>query len=187
MGMYKEVEGNLITLAQKGNFDVITHGCNCFCTMSAGIAPQMAEAFGCDLFPKEGKHYRGDINKLGTIDYMALSFGKGTSEFDVEDFDLTVVNSYTQFHYGRNHADGVTKPLDYDALTMCMRKINHIFKGKRIGLPMIGAGLAGGIWSIDELSMHDQNTRRDLPNKDIKSIIQTELKDCDVTVVIYKP
>ena len=81
---------------------------------------------------------------------------------------MYIVNSYTQYLYGKNHADGVSKPLDYDALTLCMRKINHVFKGKHIGLPTIGAGLAGGDWNR------------------IKSIIQTELKDCDVTVVIYK-
>lgn len=184
MGTYKEIEGNLITLAQQGHFDVISHGCNCFCTMGAGIAPQMARAFGCDKFPKE-KLYdveigldglehpietknRGDINKLGTIDYQTMTLAGGTSEFDIFEFDLTVVNSYTQYHYGRNHRDGVDKPIDYDALTLCMRKINHTFKGKRVGLPMIGAGLAGGDWNR------------------IKRIIQTELKDCDVTIVIFK-
>ena len=35
---YKEIEGNLISLALAGNFDVIAHGCNCFCTMQSGIA-----------------------------------------------------------------------------------------------------------------------------------------------------
>ena len=185
MGTYKEIEGNLITLAQQGKFDVITHGCNCFCQMGAGIAPQMAKAFGCDKFPKEriygieigldGLEHpietknRGDINKLGTIDYETRTYAGGTSEFDVFDFDLTVVNSYTQYHYGRNHKDGVQKPIDYEALTLCMRKINHTFKGKRIGLPMIGAGLAGGDWNR------------------IKQIIKDELYSCDVTVVIFKP
>lgn len=187
MGTYKEVEGNLITLAQQGIFDVISHGCNCQNTMGAGIAPQMAKAFACDVFPKESPEYKGDINKLGTIDYLTQTRSGGTSEFDIFEFDLTVVNSYTQYHYGRNHKDGVLVPVDYDAITMCMRKMNHIFRGKKIGLPKIGSGLAGGIWSIDELSMHDQNTRRDLPNKDIRTIIQEELKDCDVTIVIFKP
>lgn len=60
------------------------------------------------------------------------------------------------------------KPIDYEALTLCMRKMNITFRGKRIGLPKIGAGLAGGDW-----------------NK-IKNIIKTELKDCKVTVVILK-
>ena len=82
---------------------------------------------------------------------------------------LTVVNSYTQYKYGKNHSDGVQRPLDYEALTLCMRKINETFKGKHIGLPKIGCGLAGGSWDM------------------VKKIIQKELCDCDVTVVIYKP
>jgi O-acetyl-ADP-ribose deacetylase (regulator of RNase III) len=48
-----------------------------------------------------------------------------------------------------------------------MRKMNAIFKGKHIGLPLIGAGLAGGDWEV------------------IKNIIQTELADCNVTIVHY--
>lgn len=172
--MYQEMDGNLITLAREGMFDVITHGCNCLCQMGAGIAPQMAKEFGCDRFKMEHKDYKGDIDKLGNIDYRELFLendkwvmypdenGKWVTQ------ELFVVNSYTQYHYGRNHTDGVSKPLDYEALTMCMRKINHTFKGKRIGLPQIGAGLAGGDWNR------------------IKEIIQTELKDCDVTVVIFK-
>ena len=47
------VDGDLISLALYGHFDVIAHGCNCFCTMGAGIAPKMAAAFGCDNFPME--------------------------------------------------------------------------------------------------------------------------------------
>jgi O-acetyl-ADP-ribose deacetylase (regulator of RNase III) len=50
-----------------------------------------------------------------------------------------------------------------------MRKINMEFAGKRIGMPKIGAGLAGGNWNR------------------IEHIINTELKDCKVTVVNYKP
>jgi O-acetyl-ADP-ribose deacetylase (regulator of RNase III) len=160
MEKYNEVYGNLITLAQQGEFDVITHGCNCFCTMGAGIAPQMAKAFGCHLFTLEAPYQRGNIDKLGRIDYKKVI---------VDSKELIVVNSYTQYNYGSNHIDGITKPIDYDALTLCMRKINNKFKGKHIGLPQIGAGLAGGDWNI------------------IKEIIKNELKDCIVTVVIFKP
>ena len=172
--MYNEIQGDLIQLAKEGKFDVITHGCNCFCTMGAGIAPQMADAFFADEMEKEDDEYRGDINKLGTIDWHYITDTGGRvrvsnpNDLHVGDVLVTVVNSYTQYHYGRNHLDGVSKPLDYEALTMCMRKINRIFKGLHIGLPQIGAGLAGGDWER------------------IKQIIQTELKDCDVTVVIYK-
>lgn len=154
---YKEIDGNLITLAEEGKFDVITHGCNCFNTMGAGIAPQMAAHFDCNVFPLEHRRYKGDYNKLGQIDW----------EF-IDEYNLYVVNSYTQYHYGYNHLDGVRNPFDYLAFTLCMKKINYAFQDMHIGLPKIGAGLAGGDW-----------------NK-IIIIIESELKDCDITIVNYK-
>ena len=149
--MYKEVEGDLIALAKKGNFEVITHGCNCFCRMGKGIAPLMAKAFACDEYKLESDKFKGDMNKLGQIDYNLF------------DNTVYVVNSYSQYDY---NASG--KPLDYEALTLCLRKINHRFRGMKIGLPQIGCGLAGGDWAI------------------VKKMIQKELVNCDVTVVIFK-
>lgn len=171
---YNEIEGDLIDLAKQGKFDVITHGCNCFNNMGAGIAPLMANAFGCDKFNLEKKEHYGDVNKLGQIDYetfVLLPTGERVTKWNVDTLPpssvmITVVNSYSQYNYGRNHLNGVAKPLDYEALTLCLRKINKKFMGQRIGLPKIGAGLAGGDWNI------------------IKQIIQTELKDCQTTVVI---
>ena len=162
MNNYQEVEGNLITLAKEGMFDVIAHGCNCFSTMGAGIAPQMAKAFGCDNYPLENNEYRGDINKLGQIDYLSINLHRYEhSPIGI----LTIVNAYTQYYFGQKNGP----PFDYDAFTLCMRKMNHVFKGKHIGLPKIGADLAGGNW-----------------NK-ILNIIHQELVDCKVTIVIYKP
>jgi O-acetyl-ADP-ribose deacetylase (regulator of RNase III) len=149
---YQEIEGDLIKLAKEGKFDVITHGCNCLSNMGAGIAPQMAKAFGVDRFEMET--WGPTIEKLGCINYQIFVLGENAI-WSLEDADnkrnepeLAVVNSYTQFRYGKNHTDGVSKPLDYEALTLCMRKINHEFKGKHIGLPKIGAGLAGGDLSL---------------------------------------
>lgn len=150
-----EVVGNLIELAKGGNFDVIAHGCNCWCRMKRGIAPQIAYAFGADKFPLE-KSGCGDYNKLGNIDYRHVPIGG--------DAFVTVVNAYTQFNWSQQEE---LRPLDYDALRLCMRKINRIFKSKHIGLPKIGSKLAGGDWNI------------------IKVIIQEELKDCTITIVIY--
>jgi O-acetyl-ADP-ribose deacetylase (regulator of RNase III) len=175
---YKEIEGNIILEARKGIFDVVVQGNNCLCTQGAGLAPQFVKEYSTDKFRMEQEQYKGDINKLGTIDFEELcyeDFGKGIFKwvrYPDENrkwvkHSMFVVNAYTQFNYGRNHADGDQKPVDYDAITLVMRKINHVFKGKRIGLPKISAGLAGGDWNI------------------IKSIIQEELKDCNVTIVIY--
>lgn len=178
MQFYKEIEGDLISLALQGEFDVIAHGVNCFCTMRAGIAPQMAKTFGCDSYKLEQEKYKGDINKLGQIEWEVVHqekeiYGGKWVHYPDEHIFMTgkklhIVNAYTQYNYGKNHKDGDEKPLDYEALTLCMRKINHQFKGKHIGLPKIGCGLAGGDWSK------------------VKEIIQKELKDCKVTVVKYE-
>ena len=37
-----------------------------------------------------------------------------------------VFNCYTQYRYGKNHEDGDEMPVDYEAITLCLRKINHI-------------------------------------------------------------
>lgn len=174
---YNEIEGDLIELALQKKFNVIAHGCNCFCTMGAGIAPQMAKAFGADEFPLELEeidgeptYNRGDVNKLGQIDYKSFKFGK-TKIYETypRSSDITIVNCYTQYGFSRMYKDGYEKPLDYNALVLCLKKMNHIFKGLHIGLPQIGCGLAGGDWAV------------------VKLMIQEYLTDCQVTVVIYKP
>jgi len=46
-------------------------------------------------------------------------------------------------------------------------KMNQKYKGKKIGLPMIGCGIGGGHWET------------------VKFIIQQELCDCKVTIVMF--
>ena len=172
--MINYVDGDLIKLAKVGKFDVIVHGCNCLSTMGAGIAPQMAAAFGCDKFEME--MWGPSIDKLGNIDWktflleknntFTIDLGEGNPDKGTE---LVVVNAYTQYSYGRNHSDGVAQPFDYEAFTICMRKINRVFRGNHIGMGKIGSGLAGGDWNR------------------IENIISTELIDCEVTIVNYKP
>ena len=41
----KRKQGDLLQYAQEGVFDVIIHGCNCFCTMGAGIAKAIKARF----------------------------------------------------------------------------------------------------------------------------------------------
>lgn len=174
---YQEIEGDLIELALAGSFDVIAHGCNCYNIQGKGIALQMKRVFSTDLYEKEDPQYLRDINKLGQIQYV---FRKTYVNGKL----VAVVNAYTQFGPGPN--------LDYNALTLCLRKINHKFKGKHIGLPLIGCGIAGGIWDLDAYSLKESESFRIATQlrsngfKDVKTIIQEELKDCDVTIVHYK-
>lgn len=129
----KTVRGDLIKLAMAGEFDVIIHGCNCFCAMGAGIAKavktQFPEAFEADRATKEG-----DRSKLGSFSHADV----------VRDgHAITIVNAYTQFHYS-----GTGVIADYGAIRTVFEGIKSRFSGKRIGYPLIGAGLAGGDWRV---------------------------------------
>lgn len=147
-------EGNLITLANEGYFDVIIHGCNCFCTMGAGIAKHIKNAFP--------QAYQTDLqtrSKLGT--YSSATINASQQQ-------ITIVNAYTQFHWRGK------KPVDYQAIEQVFLKISQHFSGQRMAYPLIDAGLAGGDWSIianiigQALDGQD-HTLVVLPNPDISS------------------
>ena len=123
----KEIQGNLIKLAQDGKFDVIAHGCNCFTTMGAGIAAQIRVAFPM-AYKADLETVKGARTKLGTC-----SFARAPGLF--------IVNCYTQYRYGSGE-----QHLDYKALRSCMQAIEYHYSGMRIGMPRIGSGLAGGDW-----------------------------------------
>jgi len=75
-----------------------------------------------------------------------------------------VVNAYTQFDWR-----GRGPKVDYAAVRSCMGWIKRHYSGRRIGLPRIGAGLAGGDWPT------------------IAAIIEEELSGEDVILVEFKP
>ena len=131
----KTVIGDLLKLAQEGKFDVICHGCNCFCSNGAGIARQIRNNFP-EADKADFQTKPGDISKLGT--YTSSLIKRGGIEF-------TIVNLYTQYDYR-----GERKILcaDYGAIREGFRKIKKDFSGLRIGFPAIGCGLANGDWSI---------------------------------------
>jgi O-acetyl-ADP-ribose deacetylase (regulator of RNase III) len=150
--MMKRKQGNLIELAQNGQFDVIVHGCNCWCEMGAGIAKAIRQAFP-EAYQADQQTEPGDRSKLGTCTEAVI---------EQDGHRLVVVNAYTQFNY-RPEAGKVL--VDYEAVRSCMRWIGNRHAGLRIGLPKIGAGLAGGDWTC------------------ISQIIETELGGEDLTLV----
>jgi len=129
----KVEKGDLIKLALEGKFDVIIHGCNCFCTMGAGIAKQIKKEFP-EAYEADLNTANGEINKLGTIS-SATIHKNGTI--------LIVVNGYTQYNW---RGSGVL--VDYDAIRSVFKHVKSIYSGMRIGYPRIGAGLAGGDWKL---------------------------------------
>ncbi|KXX66795.1 macro domain-containing protein [Flammeovirga sp. SJP92] len=126
-------KGDLIALAIDGEFDLIIHGCNCFCTMGAGIAKtikqKFPEAYNADLQTEKGNQ-----SKLGTISWAKSKTGNR---------ELVIVNGYTQFNWR-----GSGRKADYEAIRAVFKIVKKEFSGLRIGYPAIGAGLAGGDWDI---------------------------------------
>lgn len=164
----KIIKGDLIKLTLEGQFDVIGHGCNCFCTQKNGIAKQMT-IFGTDnpiLFPLEDNVFKGDRKKLGLIDHAIIDLPIFSSP------TLMVVNMYTQYYHKRNNPAGTTAVnFDYKAFAQCLDKLKNLAlltARERVGLPMIGSGLAGGDWDK------------------IKVIIENTLEGLDVTIVEYE-
>ena len=150
----RTVRGDLLDLVRQGAFDVIVHGCNCQCQMGKGIAlairQQFPEAYAADRATEKGSR-----EKLG-------SFSAATIKRDGRSF--VVVNAYTQFDWR-----GAGVKADYDAIRQAMRAVAEQFGDCRIGYPKIGAGLAGGDWSV------------------ISAIIDDELSGLDHSYVEFMP
>ena len=125
--MLKHAKGNLLDLACDGEFDVVVQGCNCFNAMGGGIAKEIAARFPQAVLV-DNETERGDYNKLGNYTVARAN----VAEFDI-------VNAYTQ--YKTSTGEDV---FEYAAFALILQKLERAYGTKRIGLPYIGMGLAGG-------------------------------------------
>lgn len=125
-------KGDLLDLAEAGEFDAIVHGCNCFNTMGSGIARQIADRYP-GVRDIDGVTAKGSIKKLG--DWTA-------GPIETENGYFRIFNAYTQ--YGTS-ADG-RDVFEYESFYLILRKLAHVFGDEqwRWGFPYIGMGLAGG-------------------------------------------
>lgn len=124
------VKGDIVELFRTGND--IAHGCNCFHTMGAGVAGQLAQNFKQVPGADHCQSVYADHEKLGFFTHA------------VHDNDTNVCyNLYTQFEPGPN--------VDYGAIFNAFSALNKIRKNsKSLYIPRIGAGIAGGDWKIIE-------------------------------------
>lgn len=127
------IKGDLVEMALNNEIDVLVHGCNCMCRMGKGIALTIKmvfpEAYEADLLTTPG-----DESKLGTCSYAeVLMNGK----------PLVIANAYTQVSW---KGEGVLS-LPW-AIEAALKDVAKRYDGKRIGLPLIGCGLARGDWAV---------------------------------------
>ena len=140
----KYVLGDLIKIADTGDFDIIVQGCNCFNTMGGGIAASIRErapqAYAADCATN-----KGDRKKLGSYTSAVVSDMYAKS-------DYIIINAYTQYTFW-----DIDDMLSYEAVRKVFQKIKEDYDSHpeiipRIGIPLIGAGLARGDWNkIEEI------------------------------------
>lgn len=137
--MLKHAKGNLLDLAEAGEFDIVVQGCNCFNTMGGGIAREIRERYP-EVAKADAETIRGDYRKLGT-----WTEGYAGAYIDQQTYQLrssnrfTIINAYTQYNMSRGE-----DVFEYTAFQLILEKLIHCYGDKRFGFPKIGQGLAGG-------------------------------------------
>ena len=130
-------QGNLIDLAEAGEFNVIVHGCNCFNTFGSGLAKEIKarypEAYKADLYT-----VKGDRFKLGGY---TLMLGKR----------FNIINAYTQYDYGNDGKDR----FEYDRFKSILQALSFKYQACNFGFPKIGSQRAGGDWNRIEKLLED--------------------------------
>jgi O-acetyl-ADP-ribose deacetylase (regulator of RNase III) len=128
--MLKHTKGNLLDLAEAGEFDIVVQGCNCFNTMGGGIAREIRERYPY-VAEVDSNTIRGDYNKLGNYTKAVVN-GK-------EEHSFIIINAYTQFEMSKGE-----DVFEYTAFELILQKLCRLYGNYSIGLPYIGMGLAGG-------------------------------------------
>lgn len=132
------IEGNLLDMAEEGEFDIIVHGCNCFHKMGSGIAKQIATRYP-HIEDIDFSTQYGSKEKLGNFSYGRVQGINRTS--------FILVNAYTQYKWS-----GVKDVFEYKAFDKFLNRLCgfsyaiHETKESvvKIGFPMIGCGKACG-------------------------------------------
>jgi hypothetical protein len=126
--MIKVKKDDIVDLSLSGEFDVVIHCCNCFCTETKGSSFDLFSFFQ-QAFLADKKTVRGDVYKLG--EYSNAIIKKDVVKA------FTLYNLYCQF-----------KPInsfEYTAFGLGLRNISENLKG----IEKIGIAKPEGIYGID--------------------------------------
>lgn len=137
--------------------DMMGHQCNCFCNMGSGIAPLIAKRWPVARQIDNQTTNMG-VKKLGNFTCALAERTGGVPG--------TIINFYGQFFPGNTSVLEVGSIFDglgrYEPLRHSLRAFNvsitSLPKGFKIGLPLMGCGLAGGDWSIVEKIIEEELT-----------------------------
>jgi len=137
----KRTKGNLLDLAEAGEFEVVIQGCNCFNAMGGGIAKEIRERYP-NIADVDNNTVKGDYNKLG-------NYTKGIVNVN-DDHAFIVINAYTQFNMSTGE-----DVFEYVAFELILQKMIRLYGNYSFGLPYIGMGLAKGNKEIIMAQLED--------------------------------
>lgn len=168
----KYVKGNLLDLAEQGQFDIVVHGANCQNTMNSGIAKEIRERFP-KAYLADQVTEKADIDKMGCFTQAYIDGVRyehplkdfGFDEFEADErtegarkirYSFTILNAYTQYTYGYDDKQYV----DYNAVKQAFKQIKLLYDmnpqaSLRIGIPKIGSKRGGGDWNVIEKIIDD--------------------------------
>ena len=126
----KEYKGNLLTLFEQKEFDLIIHSMNCMNNMGSGIALAIAQKYP-QTKESDDSTSPLDINKLGT--YIPIQTNDGV-----------IINLYGQYIIGNRYGT----PTSYLALRNGLKELAKQYKGKKIGTYRLGCNRGGADWNI---------------------------------------
>jgi len=155
--MLKIIDGDIF----ESNADIIAHQVNCQGVMGGGIALQVKRKYP-NVFKEYNKYcnrYKGvSFNLLGNIYTVGIQ-----SQYPDLPRRRYICNLFGQDEFGGNRCH-----TDYDALRLCLKKLNIIAIGNTVAIPyMMSCALAGGDWDI------------------VSKMIEETLTDCDITLYRY--
>lgn len=141
--MIKVNKGNLLDVTS----GIIVHGCNAQGVMGSGVALAIKQKYP-DCYAAYKRNYDNDGLYLG--DVVWYNHSKHSNDIDDR---LYIANAITQENYGQ---DG-KRYVSYKAIVECFSEVIVYARSMscKIHLPLIGAGLGGGDWSIIEQLIDD--------------------------------
>ena len=133
--MLKHTKGNLLDLAERGNFDIIVHGCNCQNTMGSGIAKEIRDRYPevYDADTRMDQEFGANYRYLKLGNYSMVDVYPTSGKFKI-------INAYTQFNFAPRDRDH----FEYDSFKLILQKLLQFYGNYDFGFPYIGMGLAGG-------------------------------------------
>lgn len=126
--------GDVLKAMETKEVDMVAHGVNCRGGFGSGIAGQITSRYPLVRSKYMGKHFGPEGWKLGDVQIVLL---------DDSNNGRIIANCATQDTFGIGvHAD-------YQAIHRVMVALHHFSstRGIKLGIPLIGAGLAGGDWA----------------------------------------